>query len=187
MIRDLDQIASRQHGALRQQPQWFSPGEALIAEGDPAVEPLLAALESDTRLTRTVTYGRGMSIDRFVPPVFEAELAALTGILKTPSSGARTSRVRHALAEGAGAVDARLLDEGPRVSLNERWYRMLSDDSAGRPLVGGRRRIIQPSDPVGPAVQGLIRRPVGRNADEGRRAEVPSRSERLGTARAPRR
>ena len=53
--------------------------QALIAEGDPAVEPLLAAFETDTRLTRSVSDGRGMSIYRFVHPVFEAELAAMAG------------------------------------------------------------------------------------------------------------
>ena len=70
-------------GALRQRRHSSPLVRALIAEGDAAVEPLLAAIESDTRLTRTVTYGRGMSIDRRVHPVVEPEFAALTAILKT--------------------------------------------------------------------------------------------------------
>ncbi len=62
---------------------------ALIAEGDPAVEPLLTALETDMRLTRSVSYGRGMSIDRTVHPVFEAELAALEGSSRRANSPTR--------------------------------------------------------------------------------------------------
>ena len=55
----------------------------LVAEGDTAVEPLLAAIETDTRMTRTVTYGRGPSIYHKVHPVFEPELSALMRIFKT--------------------------------------------------------------------------------------------------------
>jgi hypothetical protein len=83
LIRDFDQIDEKQMSS----PGMANPGRSslvqeLIAEGDPAVEPLLTALETDMRLTRSVTYGRGMSIERFVHPVYEAEVAALVGILK---------------------------------------------------------------------------------------------------------
>ncbi len=65
-----------------------SPGnsplvQALVDEGQAAVEPLLAALETDLRLTRSVTDGGEWSIDRTVHPVFEAELPAIERILKT--------------------------------------------------------------------------------------------------------
>ena len=64
MIRDFDQIDEQQ----MMSPGSATPGSsplvrALIAEGDPAVEPLLTALETDMRLTRSVSFGRGM-VDR---------------------------------------------------------------------------------------------------------------------------
>jgi hypothetical protein len=82
LIRDLDQIDEHQMSS----PGAARPGNSLlvrelIAEGNPAVEPLLTALETDMRLTRSVSFGRGASLDRFVHPVFEAEAAALEGIL----------------------------------------------------------------------------------------------------------
>ena len=68
LIRDLDQIDERQ----MMSPGAAHPGNSplvhdLIAEGDPAVAPLLEVLESDNRLTRSVSNGRGM-LDRTLRP-----------------------------------------------------------------------------------------------------------------------
>ena len=84
LIRDLDLIDARQMSS----PGAANPGSSplvrdLIAEGDPAVAPLLEVLEFDNRLTRSVSHGRGMSIESFVHPVYEAAVAALIGILNT--------------------------------------------------------------------------------------------------------
>ena len=69
LIRDLDQIDEQQ----MMSPGSASPGNSplvhdLIAEGDPAVAPLLEVLESDNRLTRTVSNGRGILARTLRPP-----------------------------------------------------------------------------------------------------------------------
>ena len=136
LIRDLDQIDEQQ----MRSPGAVSPGESplvhdLVAEGDPAVLPLLEELEFDNRLTRSVSEGRAMSILRFVHPVYEAAFAALTGILqtselenqrfygwKTPDSAARKALT---------ASIRQFWEKTRSISLIERWYRTLLDDAAG--------------------------------------------------------
>ncbi len=135
LIRDLDRIQERQMKPPGRAYLGSSPFvKALIAEGDVAVEPLLTALETDMRLTRTVSYGRGMSIDRYFHPVYEAEFAALTGLLATSEFAHADPRLR-----GSDLVARKELARSMRdfwiknraISLNERWYRMLRDDAAG--------------------------------------------------------
>jgi hypothetical protein len=152
LIRDLDQIDLQ-----------IMPGSgyfegtplvrALIAEGDPAVEPLLAALETDMRLTRSASYGRGMAIERSVQPAFEAELAALTRILDTNEfANARSTLLLHDLAgRKALAREIRVYwEKNRRISLLDRWYRTLSDDAAGRDRwLETANRIIEPIDNTG--------------------------------------
>ncbi len=135
LIRDLDQIDERQMSS----PGAANPGGSplvrlLIAEGDPAVEPLLSGLENDMRLTRSVTFGRGYSLDRVVHPVYEAEFAALEKILKTYQFHESSQRLRlHDLAIRKTA--ARYLraywEKNRTTSITDRWYQMLSDDQAG--------------------------------------------------------
>jgi hypothetical protein len=136
LIRDLDQINEQQ----MMSPGAASPGSSplvkdLIAEGDPAVAPLLEVLESDDRLTRSVSNGRGSSIDRFVHPVHEAAFAALIGILKTREFDDRRSfgwKTADSAARKALAASLRQFWEKTRsVPLVDRWYRTLLDDSAG--------------------------------------------------------
>jgi hypothetical protein len=136
LIRDLDQINVQQmspRGAAY-------PGQTLlvfdlIASGDAAVPPLLAVLESDNRLTRSVSNGRGGSLQHFVHPVTEAALAALIGILKTHEFDGQRFFNANSLgpaARKALAASVRQFWEQTRaVPLVERWYRTLLDDSAG--------------------------------------------------------
>ncbi|WP_435006863.1 hypothetical protein P12x_004324 [Tundrisphaera lichenicola] len=135
LIRDLDQIDEQ---------QMMSPGSAhpgssplvkdLIAEGDPAVEPLLTVLESDDRLTRSVSNGRGMMIDRFVHPVHEAAFAALIGILKTQEFDDRRSfgwqKADPAARKSLASSIRQFWEKTRSIPLAERWYRTLLDDSA---------------------------------------------------------
>lgn len=83
LIRDLDEIAHPQLMYNGNSANDTPLVRALTAEGDAAVEPLLAAIETDTRLTRTVSWGRGTSIYHRVLPVLEPEFSALTMIFKT--------------------------------------------------------------------------------------------------------
>jgi hypothetical protein len=138
LIRDLDQIDEQP----RVFPSAASPGRSLlvkdlIAEGDPAVAPLLEVLVSDNRLTRSVSRtGRGLdSPGRLVHPVHEAAFAALIGILNTREFDDQrfySSRTTDPATRKAVAGSIRQFWEKTRsVPLVERWYRTLLDDSAG--------------------------------------------------------
>jgi len=155
LIRDLDQIDEQQ----MMSPGAASPGNSplvhdLIAEGDPAVAPLLEVLESDDRLTRSVSNGRGNSRQCFVHPVYEAAFAALIGILKTHEFDDKRMyawRTPDHAERRALADSIRWFWEKTRsIPLVERWYRTLLDDSAGPArwleAAGG---IIQPDLPAG--------------------------------------
>ena len=135
LIRDLDRIKERQMKPPGRAYLGNSPRvKALIAEGDAAVEPLLTALETDTRLTRTVSYGRGMSIDRYIHPTYEAEFAALTGLLATSDFAHADPRLRGSDPVARKELARSMRDfwkENRAISLNERWYRTLRDNGAG--------------------------------------------------------
>lgn len=191
LIRDFDQIDERQ----MMSPGAAHPGDSplvreLIAEGDPAVEPLLTALEADMRLTRSVSNGRGMSIDRTVHPVYEAEIHALVGILETAEFHNWRERLR-----GDGLAGRKELvrsirafwEKNRTISLTDRWYRTLRDDTAGRDrwleAAGG---IVQArEDPAPPGLVGLgVARPRKPNpppmkGEELRSKRDPSVSELL--------
>ncbi len=133
LIRDFDQIH------VQQQVTWGGADPAdgaivgeVVAEGDPAVEPLLAALESDMRLTRCIFSRAGRDRTR---PVLEAVYAALQRLLKTERfMNDMTDYTEMKTAEGRKRLAgvARVLWEKDRaVPLVERWYRTLADDSAG--------------------------------------------------------
>lgn len=122
-------------------PGSASPGNSplvrdLVAEGDPAVVPLLEVLESDSRLTRSVSDSRSLPADHFVHPVYEAAFAALIGILKTQEFADQRMygwKTLDLAARKALAGSIRQFWEKTRsVPLVERWYRTLLDDAAGQ-------------------------------------------------------
>jgi hypothetical protein len=136
LIRDFDQINEQ---------QMMSPGSAhpgssprvseLVAEGDPAVAPLLTVLESDDRLTRSASENsRSMTVDRFVHPVHEAAFAALIRILHTNEfANLRSYGWKPVpLAERKAQADSirQFWEKTRSIPLVERWYRTLLDDSA---------------------------------------------------------
>jgi hypothetical protein len=133
LIRDFDQIYVEQvlhFGGAN--PSDGKIVQDVVAEGAPAVEPLLKALESDTRLTRCIVSRSGRDRTR---PVTEAVYAALQRLLKTERfmddmsdyTALGTAEGRKQLAATARAFWKKNHD----VSLVERWYRNLRDDSAG--------------------------------------------------------
>jgi hypothetical protein len=84
LIEDLEEVFILQGG----QPSYPSLIrhpiiQGLVAEGEAAVEPLVACLETDTRLTRTIYYFRDFSQNRLIIGVHEAAYVALSAILKT--------------------------------------------------------------------------------------------------------
>ena len=153
LIQDLDLVSVRQWG----QPGGVSLGSdpivvALIEQGDEAVPPLLDTLVHDDRLTRSVHFGRSFFRNRSVLSVPEAAYVALSGILETSFFGVGSTGddlTQHPAAERRQiAADIRsywLKCRG--LSLPERWYKTLADDTA-RPeqwlqAAGG---IIQPDN-----------------------------------------
>jgi hypothetical protein len=138
LIRDLDQTAERHEsmrGGFAGDPESSPLVQALVEEGQPAVEPLLTALETDMRLTRSVSDERGRMSDCKVHPVFAAELAAIQPLLDThefmhlQNSPSWTDPAwRKQLAQ----ILRTYWEKNHALSLNERCYRDLRDDSAGR-------------------------------------------------------
>jgi hypothetical protein len=177
LIRDLDQIDEQQ----MMSPGAAQPGSSplvkdLIAEGEPAVAPLLLALESDNRLTRSVSNGRGISIDRFVHPVYEAAFAALIGILKTREfDNQRPYGWRHlepAARKGLASSMRKFWEKTRSIPLAERWYRTLLDDSAG-------------SDRWLEAAGGIVQPEVADGMSRPKRGTGPMQGESLRAGRDP--
>jgi hypothetical protein len=119
LVRDLELVHAR---------QWSQPGgvdlaqdsilQALIREGDPAVEPLLDCLETDKRLTRSVGFGRDFFRGRTVIAVASAARVAVQAVLHA-SFGGGVAEMRAYWSKYKGW------------KLEERWYVILKDDSAG--------------------------------------------------------
>ncbi len=134
LIHDFDEIDSPMYpggGYIAGSPRV----QAMIAEGEPAVEPLLTALETDMRLTRSVSEGRSRSINRTIHPVLEAELAALEGILKTAEFANSRYRLRPDDRAGRKALAQSLRAywlKNRAITLPDRWYAILRDDAAGQ-------------------------------------------------------
>jgi hypothetical protein len=137
LIRRLDEVVALQNG----QPGGVALQEsgivkALIAQGDAAVGPLLNVIENDTRLTRSVSFGRDFHFDRHLIGVHEAAYVALSQILKTNNFafGSEWEKMRQGRLDERRAVAAHIrqyLKEYGGLSLEERWYRILSNDHAG--------------------------------------------------------
>ena len=136
LIRDLDQINEQQ----MMSPGSASPGDSplvsdLVAEGDPAVAPLLAVLGTDDRLTRSVSHGRGRSVDSFIHLVHEAAFAALTRILQTNEFENQRfygwKQADPATRKALASSIRQFWEKTRSIPLVERWYRTLLDDSAG--------------------------------------------------------
>ncbi len=150
LVRGLQDVSAR---------QWGQPGgvglntdgtvEALVREGEAAVEPLLKSLEQDRRLTRSVRFHRDFFRDRHVIPVRRAAYAALQGIFKMSSFGAND----HAALDepdGGRQLAAAIRAHWTRfkgVPLAERWYRTLADDRATpAEWLQAAQNIVRPSD-----------------------------------------
>ncbi len=153
LVAALDQVAARQMG----QPGGVALGEdkiiqALVAEGEPAVEPLLAAFETDDRRTRSVQFWRDFDRHRTVLSVYEAAFDALGGILdlqlfQPVSTGdnltARGPEGRKQLGEQLRAY----WQQWRGVPMEERWYRMFADDARDPSMwLDVAEKIVQPSN-----------------------------------------
>ena len=115
--------------------RWSPLVKALINEGEDAVEPLLACLEKDTRLTRAVDYGWRPRHHRRIIGVHEVAHEAVSEIIGTmyfaPDSSSdsllhRGMAGRTKMAAGIREHLRRFKDVG----VEERWYAILADDGA---------------------------------------------------------
>ncbi len=127
LIDRLDEVSARQWG----QPGGVNTADdpivaALIQIGKPAAEPLLDAIEKDTRLTRSVSYHRDFFPTRNLIPVRAAAYAAFLGIADTTVYSA--SYGEKIDVAGLRKFWAENRDLAPA----ERWFRILEDDSAGQ-------------------------------------------------------
>lgn len=134
LIRDLDQVTIT---------FWSNPGgvylggspviQSLIAIGDDAVEPLIQAYRSDSRLSRAVVPSRSLIRDAWVLGVDRPARDAIVGILKTrrffaPPPGQESGEPppKAVIADRMQAY----WDKNKDIPLPERWYRTLADDQA---------------------------------------------------------
>ena len=136
LLARLDEVNERQWG----QPGGVSLGsspvvEALVKEGEAAIEPLVDTIEHDARLTRSVHFWRDFSRSRSVLGVHEAAYVAVSQILSVSvfAPAATGDDLSARGAEGRAAVARAIrahVAKWKGVSLEERWYRTLADDQA---------------------------------------------------------
>ena len=155
LIRDLDQVAGGMGRIMNgmTSPSGSDTEKALVLEGDAAVEPLLAALESDDRLTRTISYpgSRHGQDDRLIHHVFQVEQSALIGILKTRVIPGVTNfgwSNDRAARHGAAVALRAYWEKNRGVPELERYYRTLADDRAtAEQWLDAAEALVQPSRP----------------------------------------
>ena len=122
LIARLDAVAARQSG----QPGGVGLDEdpitqALIKEGDAAIEPLLDAMETDTRLTRSVSFSRDFHQDRNLLSVKSAAFVCFSRITDIREISNITGNPSSAGLRGWWA-------KNKNVPLEERWLNQLADD-----------------------------------------------------------
>jgi hypothetical protein len=136
LVRDLELVSEVQQSQPGGVALVYSPiVQALIKEGGPAVEPLLSCLEKDTRLTRSVEFGRDFAPSRTVLGVDEAAYAALVAILQTNTF--RNNSMGESLEAGGPEGRKELADkmraywqQYGALTPEERWYETLNDAKA---------------------------------------------------------
>ena len=151
LIRDLDDLRSdggMMMGVARAQGPTL---KALVDEGDAAVEPLLAVLESDNRLTRTVDHpGIG---GRSIQHVFLTARNILTAILKTrviPGESPTFWQNNPAARKRDAAAFRAFWMKNRGVPVVELHYRILADDNATHAQwLDAAEALAQPSDVTG--------------------------------------
>jgi hypothetical protein len=133
-IADLENVDARQHSepgdvSLNEDPRVL----ALAKRGDAAVEPLLRVMETDDRLTRSVSFSRDFFPERHLVTVSEAARAAISEITHVyfPSYDEKADRMR-TNPEMVAIVRA-YWEKNKNVPMAERWYRTLRDDKAPIP------------------------------------------------------
>ena len=132
--------------------------QALVTEGEAAVEPLLDCLENDPHLTRSANdLGHAFYTATDFVPVSEAARAALDQIFKTHELGARgysnNSRTLAEVAEARRqmvAVYRGYWEKNKKLNQSDRWFAIMADDHATpEQWVEAATRIVGPADKLG--------------------------------------
>lgn len=153
LIADLESVSATQMGQPGGVPLADDPiVQALVKQGDDAVEPLLKCLESDTRLTRSVSFGRDFSYYRQLLGVYEAAYVALCNILQDSFYDVRSTSddLTGGGAAARAAIAAKIRSFWQKyhgLPLVERWYAILADDHADpERWSGAAANLTQPDD-----------------------------------------
>lgn len=147
LIDDLQNVNVRQSG----QPGGVSLAQdarlqAVVKQGKAAVEPLLNTMENDTRLTRSVSFGRDFHRERHLISVAEAAYAALVDLLGVQFKTYGTNGEPFSKAEMVAQVRAYWAKMGS-LAPAERFYTTLKDDQAGKDQwLQAAANITQPTD-----------------------------------------
>jgi hypothetical protein len=110
--------------------------KALISEGEAAVEPLLDCYEKDQRLTRSTQFSDILSPIGQIQPVHEAALITVLRLLDELAFDRHLDRVlpRHHNKQDERKRVAEALRQSfraaKRLSVADRWFRVLADDRA---------------------------------------------------------
>jgi len=183
LIRALDQAAAPPPGAFLNGAAFAGLVEdsptikALVALGDDAVEPLIQALRSDERLTRSLALGgRALVGQRAIMRADQAAYIALTKILKVSTFSPPSLMDNDGQPVDRDALADQIQeywDKNKSIPLVERWYRTLADDQAGAvawlDAVGN---IVRPENVVGQAIPGARPRLQGEPLREGHSPSV---------------
>jgi hypothetical protein len=147
LIDDLQNVDAR---------QWSQPGgvslaldsrvQALVKRGNEVVEPLLDAMENDTRLTRSVSFHRSFSRSRYLISVSEAAYAALSDLLRVQFKTYGENGESLSKKELAAQIRIYWAKMGARSPV-ERFYATLKDNQAGTDQwLQAAANIVQPAD-----------------------------------------
>jgi hypothetical protein len=147
LIDDLQNVDARQDGqpggvSLARDPRV----EVLVKRGAEAVEPLLDAMENDTRLTRSVSFGRDFHRSRHLISVSDAAYAALVDLLRIDFRTYGEDGKPLSWKEIVTKIRAYWVRMGG-LSPAERFYAMLRDDKVGKDQwLQAAANIVQPTD-----------------------------------------
>lgn len=150
LIYDLQNVDAR---------QWGQPGgvslaqdkriQALVKRGDAIVAPILNTMENDTRLTRSVSFGRDFARDRHLIPVSQAAYAAIEDLLQVgfkPYNEKDGNRKQLSKEEFISKIRD-YWDKMKALSPNERFYTTLKNDKASTDQwLQAAANIVQPTD-----------------------------------------
>lgn len=147
LIVNLENVSARQDG----QPGGVSVTsdarvQALVQKGNEAIEPLIKTLESDERLTRSVSFGRDFHRQRHLISVSETAYAILADLLRVQFKTYNEQGEPLSRKELATQIRAYWTKMGT-LSPAERFYLTLKDDKADKnQWLEAAANIVQPTD-----------------------------------------